>query len=259
MRGFALTKGLSLNEHGLSKMVDKKKEEKLSLNIVDERGIFDYLGLVYKEPKDRIDGRAVVSKDGKPVSVSVIENEGEPDIQGFAKSRGRSKSAILGRDEVSYENAQKTVENNVPKSSAKEAYSSPKSQNKTQKNTTKKVAKGLSKGLSKDLPKDPKELESFCTELLKKKGEEKLAEEKVQNPEMPKYSAEPKSILKKETMVELPKGPTIKNPRKNKTVKIAKEPTIIPSVEKEEMSRYLKQDDSPSHGTLGSFINLQNK
>jgi small subunit ribosomal protein S1 len=31
------------------------------------------------------------------------------------------------------------------------------------------------------------------------------------------------------------------------------------ALEKEEMSRYLKQDDSPSHGTLGSFINLQNK
>jgi len=226
MRGFALTKGLSLNEHGLSKMVDKKKEEKLVLNIVDERGIFDYLGLVYKDPKDRIDGRAVVSKDGKVSVTPVIENAGEPDI------------------------AQKTAENNAPKSSAKEAYSSPKSQNKTQKNTTKKVAKDLPKGLSKD----PKELESFCTELLKKKEEEKLAEEKVQNPETPKllrfasgvlvgdyvtsdssrkYSAEPKSILKKETMAELPKGPTIKNPRKNKTVKIAKEPTIIPSVEKE--------------------------
>lgn len=31
------------------------------------------------------------------------------------------------------------------------------------------------------------------------------------------------------------------------------------ALEKEEMSRYIKQDDSPSHGTLGSFINLQNK
>jgi len=31
------------------------------------------------------------------------------------------------------------------------------------------------------------------------------------------------------------------------------------ALEKEEMSRYLKQDDSPSHGTLGSFVNLQNK
>jgi len=212
MRGFALTKGLSLNEHGLSKMVDKKKEEQLSLNIVDEQGIFDYLGLVYKDPKDRIDGRAVVSKNGKVSVTPVIENDGEPD-------------------------AQKTVENNVPKSLDKEVYSSPKSQNKTRKNTTKKVAKGLSKDLSKDLPnglpKYPKELESFCTELLKQKGKEKSADEKEQNPEMPKYSAEPKSILKRETMGELPKGPTIKNPRKNKTVKIAKEPTIIPSSEKE--------------------------
>ena len=204
MRGFALTKGLSLNEHGLSKMVDKKKEEKLSLNMADERAIFDYLGLVYKEPNQRIDGRAVVSKDGKQVSVSVIENVGEPDI------------------------AQKTVEKDVPKSLAKEEYSSPKSQNKTRKNKSKKLPKGL--------PKDPKELESFCTELLKNKRVEKSVEEKVQNPEMPKYSAEQPPILQKETMVansekqgfkELPKGPTIKKPRKTKTQKVSKEPNMI--------------------------------
>jgi NAD-dependent DNA ligase len=207
MRGFALTKGLSLNEHGLSKMVDKKKEEKLVLNIVDERGIFDYLGLVYKEPTERIDGRAVVSKDGKPVSVSVIENVGEPDI------------------------AQKIVEKDVPKSLAKEVYISPKSQNKTRKNTNKKLPKGLSKDLSKDLPKgipkDSKELESFCTELLENKRVEKSEDEKVQNPEMPKYSAEQlPSVLQKETMKELPKGPTIKKTRPTKTQKLSKEPNI---------------------------------
>lgn len=96
MRGFALTKGLSLNEHGLSKMVDKKKEEKLSLNIVDERGIFDYLGLVYKEPNERIDGRAVVPINGNITVVPVIENVGKPIVE--------------------KESAQKTVEKNVPKS-----------------------------------------------------------------------------------------------------------------------------------------------
>lgn len=195
MRGFALTKGLSLNEHGLSKVVDKKKEEKLSLNMADERAIFDYLGLVYKEPNQRIDGRAVVSKDGKPVSVSVIENVGEPDI------------------------AQKTVEKDVPKSLAKEEYSSPKSQNKTRKNMFKKLPKGV--------PKDPKELESFCTELLKNKRVEQSAEEKVQNPEMPKYSAQQPSVLKQETIKELPKGPTIKKPRPTKTQKVSKEPNMI--------------------------------
>ena len=61
MRGHALKIGWSLNEHGFSKMVDKKKEEKVLLNIVDERGIFDVLKLEYKEPSERIDGRSVVS------------------------------------------------------------------------------------------------------------------------------------------------------------------------------------------------------
>jgi NAD-dependent DNA ligase len=61
MRGHALKMGWSLNEHGFSKVVDKKKEEKVLLNIVDERGIFDLLKLEYKEPSERIDGRSVVS------------------------------------------------------------------------------------------------------------------------------------------------------------------------------------------------------
>ncbi len=61
MRGHALKLGWSLNEHGFSKVVDKKKEEKVLLNIVDERGIFDVLKLEYKEPSERIDGRSVVS------------------------------------------------------------------------------------------------------------------------------------------------------------------------------------------------------
>ena len=61
MRGHALKMGWSLNEHGFSKVVDKKKEEKVLLNIVDERGIFDVLKLEYKEPSARIDGRSVVS------------------------------------------------------------------------------------------------------------------------------------------------------------------------------------------------------
>ena len=215
MRGFALTKGLSLNEHGISKMVDKKKEEKLSLNIVDERGIFDYLGLVYKEPNERIDGRAVVSTSRKAESVPVIENVGE--------------------QVVAQESAQKTVEKNVPKSSAKEMNSSPKPPKKTRKN--------LPKGFPKD-PKSTKEIESFCTEFLKQKGEEKSEDKKVQDPEMPKYSAEQNPDLQKETIgelpkysgepkpifksfEELPKGPTIKKTRKSKTQKVSKEPIVL--------------------------------
>ena len=61
MRGHALKTGVSLNEHGFSKIVGKKKEEeKMRLNIKTERDIFDYLGLEYKEPFERIDGRAII-------------------------------------------------------------------------------------------------------------------------------------------------------------------------------------------------------
>ena len=214
MRGFALTKGLSLNEHGLSKMVDKKKEEKLSLNIVDERGIFDYLGLVYKEPNERIDGRAVVPINGKVEAVPVIENVGEPVVE--------------------KESAQKTAEKNVPKSSAKEMNSSPKPPKKTRKN------------LPKGFPKSTKEIESFCTDFLKNKRVEKSEDKKEQGLEMPKYSAEqnpvlqketigelpkysgePKPILQKETSKEVPKVSTTKKTRKSKTPKVSKEPIII--------------------------------
>lgn len=69
MRGHALKKGYSLNEHGLSKIEDKKKVgEKLLLNISDEKGIFDFLELEYKEPRERIDGRNVIPKVSKKES-----------------------------------------------------------------------------------------------------------------------------------------------------------------------------------------------
>ena len=53
MRGFALKQGLSLNEHGISKKVYGKKEEKLELDLKTEKDIFDFLGLEYKKPEER--------------------------------------------------------------------------------------------------------------------------------------------------------------------------------------------------------------
>jgi NAD-dependent DNA ligase len=60
MRHEALQKGLTMNEHGLYKMENKKKGEKVSVVFKDEKDIFDYLGLVYKSPVERVDGRAVI-------------------------------------------------------------------------------------------------------------------------------------------------------------------------------------------------------
>lgn len=72
MRGHALKMGVSLNEHGLSKMVDKKKEEKVAHVFRDEKDIFDYLNMEYKAPNERIDGRSVVIKPIKTRKIRTV-------------------------------------------------------------------------------------------------------------------------------------------------------------------------------------------
>lgn len=52
MRGHALKKGFSMNEHGFTPKVNK--------DFPAECSIFNFLGLRYIEPKDRLDGRAVI-------------------------------------------------------------------------------------------------------------------------------------------------------------------------------------------------------
>ena len=62
MRGYALKKGFTLNEHGISKMIDKKKSDKIEGNFKTEKDIFDFLQLEYIDPVNRKDGRAVIPK-----------------------------------------------------------------------------------------------------------------------------------------------------------------------------------------------------
>ena len=59
MRGHALKLGYSLNEHCLSV---KGGSEKVSGKFIEEKDIFDFLGLQYKTPGERVDGRMVISK-----------------------------------------------------------------------------------------------------------------------------------------------------------------------------------------------------
>ena len=60
MRNKAQQLGYTMNEHGLYSVVEKKKGPKVNQVFADERSIFSFLGLLYKEPAERIDGRAVV-------------------------------------------------------------------------------------------------------------------------------------------------------------------------------------------------------
>jgi len=65
MRGHALKLGFSLNEHGLyKKQPGKEKEEKVDHVFKDEKDIFDYLKMEYKEPVERIDARSLVIQNG---------------------------------------------------------------------------------------------------------------------------------------------------------------------------------------------------
>lgn len=70
MRQRALDKGYTMNEHGLYKLIDGKKDAKLDIYFPDERSIFDILDLEYKEPTERKDGSAVKMKDGTPVKIT---------------------------------------------------------------------------------------------------------------------------------------------------------------------------------------------
>lgn len=58
MRNQALTMGLTMNEHGLYKMENKKKAEKVEHKFQSEQDIFKYLNIEYREPWERTDSRA---------------------------------------------------------------------------------------------------------------------------------------------------------------------------------------------------------
>ena len=62
MRHIALEKGYTMNEHGIYKMDAKKKGEKVERLFKTEKDIFNFLGLEYKTPIERTDGRAIVKK-----------------------------------------------------------------------------------------------------------------------------------------------------------------------------------------------------
>ena len=63
MRAKALLMGYSMNEHGITV---KTTGGKVDHTFPDEKSIFDFLNLDYKEPTQRIDGRFVNTKIGEP-------------------------------------------------------------------------------------------------------------------------------------------------------------------------------------------------
>ena len=75
MRHVALEKGYTMNEHGIYKMESKKKGEKVERTFTSEEDIFKFLGLEYKSPIERTDGRAIVKKTNFIIEDSDSDSE----------------------------------------------------------------------------------------------------------------------------------------------------------------------------------------
>lgn len=72
--------GLTMNEHGLYQLIGtgkkKKKGPRIEGDFPTEKSIFDYLGLVYKSPTERKNGRSVILKsDDLPVEEEKIQEK----------------------------------------------------------------------------------------------------------------------------------------------------------------------------------------
>lgn len=72
MRHVALEKGYTMNEHGIYSLQGVKKGDKVDRTFNNEEDIFDFLGLQYKSPIERTDGRAIVMKTVVPEAKSLV-------------------------------------------------------------------------------------------------------------------------------------------------------------------------------------------
>lgn len=121
MRHVALEKGYTMNEHGINKMEAKKKGEKVQHTFTTEKDIFDFLGLEYKSPIERTDGRAVVFKPKVVIEDSDSESEEyivKPKAKAVEKkpvAKLASKKIMIVEDEVedeTYKNIAKDFKKN---------------------------------------------------------------------------------------------------------------------------------------------------
>ena len=90
MRERALKMGLTLNEHGFSKMEGRKKGDKLTKIFKDEKEIFDHLKMQYKTPEERNDP-TIIDKSDAPVE-KVPELKPKPEKKVTSKKKVCKKS-----------------------------------------------------------------------------------------------------------------------------------------------------------------------
>lgn len=78
MRQYGVNKGYTFNEHGIYKFENKTKGEKVTHVFQTEKDIFDFLGLQFKTPPERRDGRDVVPLSNDELNMKLSASS-EPD------------------------------------------------------------------------------------------------------------------------------------------------------------------------------------
>lgn len=109
MRNVAINKGFTMNEHGIYKIQENKKGEKVNKIFTYEKDIFNFLELEYKSPNERIDGRAVIIKKNKP---KLIIEDSDFDDDNYNEEyilKPQSKKSIIQENE--YGNTEKYIKN----------------------------------------------------------------------------------------------------------------------------------------------------
>ena len=119
MRHEALEKGLTMNEHGLYLLTNnpsnKKgiKGEKVDHIFTSEKDIFDYLGLEYKEPHERTDGRAIIKVSKITAEKKAPTTTLTPEKKSQTKTKSKSNEVTEDKPEINEET--KTLINHFKK------------------------------------------------------------------------------------------------------------------------------------------------
>lgn len=86
----ALNLGYTLNEHGMHEMKNGNKGAKVEGDFPDEQSIFKFLGMKYKAPNERRDGRSVELEELAPVDPTLPVG---PDMQDVGKAEAVGMTA----------------------------------------------------------------------------------------------------------------------------------------------------------------------
>jgi len=253
MRGHALKMGYTLNEHRIART--SVAGSPIKMNFQNEKDIFDFLKLEYKEPNERIDGRAVVSmvpiseipqfenqktKKKREPKVPKEPNEKkvkEPKEPGEKTRKKREpkepKQPILPTEITEVKEPIENKEINLSEQPVE------KKEPKTRKKREPKEPKPP-KEKKEQIPKEPKEPKTRKIRAPKEPKPPKEKKEKIPKPpKPPKAPKEPKTRKIREPKE--PKEPKPPKEKKNKTEKQSKTKEII--IENNPMKTELSSTD----------------